>query len=58
MNRLVTGIVATLIISVTVAWWALLLKGATSLISDWTLPHAVVVGSEMAQNTPPTSASP
>ena len=55
MNRLVTAIVATLTISLTVAWWVLLAQGATWLVSNWTAPPAVVVGSEVAQNTPPTS---
>ena len=57
MNRLVTGIVATLMIFVTVAWWMLLVKGATWLISDRTDPPAVVAGSKVGQNTPQTSAS-
>ena len=49
MNCLVTGIVATLTISVTVAWWVLLAEGATWLVSNW-ITRSVVVE---ARNTLP-----
>ena len=52
MNRLVTGIVATLMISVTVAWWVLLAQGATWLVSNWIARSEVVEASSLDRNTP------
>ena len=53
MNRLVTGTVATLIISVTVAWWVLLAQGATWLASNWIAHSEVVEASSLVRNKPP-----